>query len=285
MPRRSPRCQVLLSAALAALIANSCATRPDWREITATNRFSQDWVAGRGYTHLVLANDRPLSGDRLHIYIEGDGTPWRSRTEIADDPTPEDPVMLAAMARDRTAAVYLGRPCYFGRSVDPGCGPRAWTFDRFSDATVQSMCAVAERVARARAANEISLFGHSGGGTIAVLMQESLPEADIVVTIGAPLDIDAWADLHRYTRLHGSLNPARRPLRRQADELHLLGSADRVAPPAVSERYYASRPWARSILVRDAGHTECWLDMWPEILAMAAQLAAGDAPRTPPRCP
>ncbi len=253
-----------------------CASRPDWREIANTRGYTKSWQAGRGYTHLVLDNGRSAVGGRLHVYIEGDGTPWLSKTEVAADPTPRHPLMLEAMTEDESAAVYIGRPCYFGRNSDPGCGTRAWTFERFSDATIQSMCVVALQLAREKRVRELWLFGHSGGGAIAVLMQECVPSAGLVMTIAAPLDTDAWTSLHGYTPLYGSLNPATRPLRMQAEELHLSGAKDNVTPAVTTIGYFERRPWARLLVIDEAGHVDCWLALWPQLLRRANRLADGD---------
>ena len=81
---------------MVSVILPGCASKPDWRETAAGHGFSESWQTGRGYTHLVLDNGRVAADGRLHIYIEGDGTPWLSKTEVAADPTPRYPLMLEA---------------------------------------------------------------------------------------------------------------------------------------------------------------------------------------------
>ena len=63
-------------------------------------------------------------------------------------------------------------------------------------------------------------LGYSGGGTLAMLLAPRFDQTTDVVTVAANLDIDAWTDRHGYSRLSGSLNPARQP------------RAARVDPPA-----------------------------------------------------
>ncbi len=271
--RRIHRLPLLVMLAVPGFSA--CVSHGDWRETIAENRFEQSWVAGHGFSHLVVDNGHDMVDGRLNVYIEGDGTPWIGRTEISADPTPKRALMLEAMALDEAGAVYIGRPCYFGRYAEPGCGPPAWTFERYSEAVVRSMCAVAQRVAQRKNARELILLGHSGGGTIAVLMLECTPSVRIVATVAAPLDIGAWADAHEYTPLYGSLNPATQPLPRQTEELHFTGGRDIVTPPGTNEGYFQARPWTRTILVPDAGHIDCWLALWPDVLLRVAQLSAG----------
>jgi len=262
----------------------ACVSHSDWRETIAENQFEHSWVAGYGFSHLVVDNGHDMVDGRLHVYIEGDGTPWIGRTEISADPTPGHALMLEAMALDEAAAVYIGRPCYFGRHSDPGCGPPVWTFERYSEAVVRSMCAVAQRIAQNKNALEIILFGHSGGGTIAVLMMACTPSVRIVTTVAAPLDTSAWANAHEYTPLYGSLNPATQPLRRQAEELHLTGGEDIVTPPGTNEGYFQTRPWTRTMQVPDAGHIDCWVALWPRVLLRVAQLSAGTDELEPLTC-
>ena len=242
---------------MVSVILPGCASKPDWRETAAGHGFSESWQTGHGYTHLVLDNGRVAADGRLHIYIEGDGTPWLSKTEVAADPTPRYPLMLEAMTRDQAAAVYIGRPCYFGRNADPGCGSRAWTFERFSDATIQSMCVVALRLATEKQAEELWLFGHSGGGDLG----------------GRAGPVDRLA-----------LNPAPRPLRMQAEELHLSGAKDKVTPAVTTIGYFERRPWARLVVVEDAGHVDCWLVLWTQLLRRAERLADGDDDASPLSC-
>jgi hypothetical protein len=50
----------------------------------------------------------------LHVYIEGDGFAWKSRTQPSNDPTPNNPTGLKLAAADANANVlYLARPCQF----------------------------------------------------------------------------------------------------------------------------------------------------------------------------
>ena len=110
----------------------------------------------------------------LHVYIEGDGTPYVARYDVAADPTPRHPLMLQLMTLDPASSVYVGRPCYFGLANDPSCTPRDWTLDRFSPRIVDSMARVIEQMRTGRETDAIELYGHSGGGALAVLLAERL---------------------------------------------------------------------------------------------------------------
>ena len=62
-------------------------------------------------------------GEALTVYIEGDGQAWLSRSRLATDPTPTDPVALRLAALDPSPnVVYLARPCHYtDPRSDPSC--------------------------------------------------------------------------------------------------------------------------------------------------------------------
>jgi hypothetical protein len=261
------------AAALAAagyLIA--CASPPERSDALAERfGFSKEIVSGAAYRHVVYRNAVHDAGATLHVYIEGDGTPFLNRTVIADDPTPHDPLMLRLMAEDAAPSVYLGRPCYFGLHADPGCGPEAWTSRRFAPEILDSMGSVLRSERLRSGASRVALFGHSGGGALAVLLAAREPSVVRVVTVGATLDVAAWCELHGYSPLTGSLDPARLPLeRKDVEVLHWVGQKDTNTPPA----FIAAAARARDEPMRVVAgfdHNCCWIRMWQDILDAAQQ--------------
>jgi hypothetical protein len=223
----------------------------------------------------VYRNTVRRRGTTLHVYIEGDGTPFRERTVISDDPTPRDPLMLRLMAEDAAPSVYLGRPCYFGLHTDPGCGPEAWTSRRFSPEILDSMESVLRSEVLRSGASRVELFGHSGGGALAVLLAARQPNVVRVATIGATLDVRAWCELHGYSPLTGSLDPARMPLQRKdIDVVHWVGEKDTNTPPALIAAAARARGEPMRV-VAGFDHNCCWTRMWQDILD-AAQKPGSD---------
>jgi len=196
--------------------------------------------------------------EELHVYIEGDGTPFIRGTQVAGDPTPKKPVALKLMRRDPAFSVYIGRPCYWGLADSKECEPSLWTNRRYSPEVVDSMRAEIRRVLDAHGATRLVLIGHSGGGTLAMLLAPYFEETTAVITVAANLDVDAWADLHGYTRLDGSLNPATQPpLPSHIRQIHLAGGRDRNVPP---------RLIPNAIVYPRFTHTRGWEREWPKIL-------------------
>jgi len=232
--------------------------------------FQEDLVNGSRFRHRVYRREARGADAPgvLHVYIEGDGHPFLSPTTVSLDPTPRDPLMLRLMALDAARSLYLGRPCYFGLSEDRGCDPSYWTLRRFSPEVVESLAVVLRSEALRANARDIELYGHSGGGTLAVLLAARVPSVTRVITIGATLDTAAWSALHGYTPLLGSLNPAELgPNPERPRVLHLVGAQDTNTPPELVESAAARTGAVGSVrIVRGYTHSCCWQEIWESVL-------------------
>jgi pimeloyl-ACP methyl ester carboxylesterase len=221
---------------------------------------------GIGFDHVVYRN--PRRGRILHVYLEGDGSPWETPTRVARDPTSRNPLMLRLMAQDDTAAAYIGRPCYGGLFAATGCDPAWWTDRRYSSAVVESMGAIIRSLADDGNYRGTVLIGHSGGGTLAMLLAERL-EPRVVVTLAGNLDVATWCARHGYSPLTGSMDPARRPpLPASVKQLHVVGSEDQVIPPTTVEAVAARQPNARVLVLAGVDHRHGWEQVWPSILSL-----------------
>lgn len=236
-------------------------------------------VAGAGFAHALYRGRRATAGDRLHVYLESDGTPWVDGRHAAVDPTPRSPLALRLMARDPQAALLLGRPCYHGHYADAGCEPALWTGARYSETVLASMAAA---LAAARApGTRLTLIGYSGGGALAMLLAERVAGVDAVVTIAGNLDVAAWTRRHRYDPLSASLDPsARPPLPPHIRQVHFAGEHDREVPPQLIGAAASRQPGARFEVRPGFDHACCWTRDWPQLL-MSSGLAT--APRLPHR--
>lgn len=233
-------------------------------------------VVSAGFKHALVSKSG--ASPRLHVYIEGDGIPFESRFVIAKDPSPTNPLMLHLMELDKTQSLYLGRPCYFNRShadlTDERCTPNYWTHARYSDAVVESMISALRSYLRLHPARGISLIGHSGGGTLAMLMAARMPEVDQIVTLAGNLDTEAWAKLHHYTPLKDSPNPANLSADKLPHhQLHIGGDKDTNIPPALAQPLL-SRLGLAMVIIPNADHNCCWINHWPQLLhQIDAQIA------------
>jgi pimeloyl-ACP methyl ester carboxylesterase len=232
-------------------------------------------VEGEGFAHIVYRPAGPLPdrGRVLHVYLDGDGTPWE-RGRPAADPTPREPLVLRLMALDPAPKVYLGRPCYHGLAVAPPCAPALWTDARYSEVVVVSMAAAARRLLAVTGHAEIVWLGYSGGGALAMLLAARMAETAGVITVAANLDVDGWADLHSYSRLAGSLSPARLPpLPPRIYQRHYAGGRDQVVPPGIVAGGDILPETLRVIPEYD--HACCWVELWPRVLDEVERATGG----------
>jgi hypothetical protein len=229
--------------------------------------FEKQIEMGDGFRHIVYRNTAATQGGMLHVYIDGDGTPYWQPDIIAVDPTPHDPLMLRLMALDSAHSIYLGRPCYFALYRDHACNPLFWTMRRFAPEVLDSMEAVLRGELARAGATRAELFGHSGGGTLAVLLAQRVNAVTRVVTIGANLDLTAWCDLHHFTPLLGSVNPVdQHPSRADLETLHLVGENDTNTPPFLVQAAARDRGGEPVRVVTHFDHECCWESTWREIL-------------------
>ena len=215
------------------------------------------------FNHLLAHNQR--SGERLHIYFGGDGSPWVGGRRVAKDPTPRIVVALGLMALDNQSAVYVGRPCYHDQAG--ACTPELITNARYSETVVASMEEVVRELITQHPSQAAVLVGFSGGGVLATLVAERIVAIDQVITLAANLDIDAWTEHHGYLTLAGSINPADCCLwRTDLKQLHLTGAQDQNVPPTTLERFRARAPLAEVRSYDRFDHSCCWRQIWPAIL-------------------
>jgi pimeloyl-ACP methyl ester carboxylesterase len=235
-------------------------------------------LPGTGFQHAAYA--RVTDGDALLVlFIEGDGLPWvHGGRAIASDPTSSALLALALAAQTPGSVLYLGRPCYLAARSDPACATRWWTFDRYAPEVVTSLAAAATRFMEAHHLGRTLLVGHSGGGTLAVLLAERLPRVAGVISIAGNLDPDEWTRQHRYTPLTGA-NPALEPaLPRALPQWYLVGGRDMNVSEAMAARYLdrvsPDRIWRYALF----DHHCCWQRAWPEVYArVTSQLSTQDA--------
>ena len=207
----------------------------------------------------LYAVERTGVGRHARVFIEGDGRPWLAGGRaISDNPTPRKTPLLDWMMQTPGPALYLGRPCYFEQD-SPACHPMLWTYSRYSETVLDSMQAALNHwLAHQPDINELTLIGHSGGGVLALLLAERIPQTSSVVAIATPLDIDRWAGLHGYGRLFDSINPAQQTeWRPDVTRQLLFGEKDSQVPAKAFLPAAQKVPEARVHVIENAEHACC----------------------------
>jgi hypothetical protein len=238
--------------------------------LAAINLLTREVLEGVRFEHVIYANPVALHGPvrkRLYVYIDGDGRPWGDRGRVpAADPTTGNPLALKMMLETDSPSVYISRPCYQDLA-NLRCSSALWTSARYSETVVDSMAAAVSRWAEKHHYEELVFIGYSGGGALAVLMGERLPNTAAVVTLAGNLDIDEWTHYHDYLPLSESLNPARSFIAHPWPEVHYLGSNDNVVPPQTTEAYFMHFPYAQQRMLSGFNHTCCWVPNWGSMLS------------------
>jgi hypothetical protein len=231
--------------------------------------FTKTTLTGTQFQHVIYQHHLDnYQLEELHIYIEGDGTPWISGQHAAVDPTPGHPLALELMREDPAPALYLGRPCYFGLSSSTHCSMEYWTSKRYAPEVVASMLSIIQQYQEAYQVQTIVLIGYSGGGALATLLSRELQGKQYVITLAANLDTDLWTQLHGYLPLTGSLNPVNyRSETAHIPQLHLAGLQDETVPAAVTRSYAVTLDPKFFRYYPAYNHTCCWLELWPAIIA------------------
>jgi dienelactone hydrolase len=252
-----------------------CATPEQYAQTLARSHGLEPLLLqGTQFQHHAFAAVRGPPG-LLVLFIEGDGSPWiAGGRRIAADPTSRRPLALELAVTTPASVLYLGRPCYLEVSRPPECSESLWTSERYSSEVVASMSAAAAAYIAEHHFEQVLIVGYSGGGTLAALMARNLPHASGLVAIAGNLDPDAWAQLHGYLPLRGSLNPSLEPpLPADLQQWYLVGERDSNVPAAATTRYFARISQDRVWSYARFDHKCCWVEAWPSIfVSISAQL-------------
>jgi hypothetical protein len=217
------------------------------------------------------------SRQTLTIYIEGDGAPWVAKEFAPSNPTPRYALGAQLAHQDPSPLVaYLGRPCqYLDDEQLQYCDPQLWTNGRFSEKALDMGNSAIDllineiRSKQKRSATSIHLVGYSGGGAYAALLAGRRSDVSCLVTVAAPLDLDAWVQMHRVAPLSTSFNPAiPMPQLRNIIQTHWYGAKDRVVPPQAIGLYEKHNFSSRTLMtvLSDANHVQPWDTNWENLL-------------------
>lgn len=213
----------------------------------------------------------------VHVYIEGDGFAWISRSRPSDNPTPRQPTGLMLAAADSAAnVVYLARPCQFiGPPLPANCSATWWTDNRFSPQIVQAMDEAITLAVKAWPGIAIELVGYSGGGAIAAVIAARRHDVRSLRTVAGNLDVAYVNALHNVSAMPNALSPMDVATQLAAlPQIHITGSQDTTVPPGVATRFQRATGshCVQVEEIKGMAHGSDWSAVWPGLL------------KQPPRC-
>jgi len=264
---------ISLTIACAAQL-NGCATPSEYFAESAKELgLTDELLSSHVFVHRIYENKTAQQSNdypELHVYLDGDGTPWESNRRIASDPTARNPLILHLMALDNAPSILLGRPCYYGLNQSQNCSPLLWTSHRYALPLVDSLVEVLHNWVQDKRVQRVVLIGFSGGGALATLMASKIPAVKTLITLSANLDTAAWTKHHGYSELSESLNPVQQPqLPATISQVHFAAEKDTNVPVAIVRSFADQQPSARFRSIKNYDHTCCWTDQWPELLSEA----------------
>lgn len=235
-------------------------------------KFSRTVIAASPFQLTAFTRFASGRGSHLVIYLEGDGRAWLGRDRLSPDPTPSDPYVLGLASRDQSSNVaYVARPCqYTPQGAEGACHPRYWSDARFAEEVVASVSGAIDTLKARANAQDVTLIGYSGGGTVAALIAARRDDIHNLVTIAAPLDLELWTKTLMLTPLTGSLDPVDAADKLgNLPQLHLFGADDDVVPPSIGRSFLNQLPEgtpANMHVVEGFDHYCCWQDQWPGLM-------------------
>lgn len=254
------------------LLLSACASSPDAR-VQRICPTCQPIELNLDASQPLVAYFRPSVNNNakvLHIYLEGDGLPWRFNRP-STNPTSREMTALHLMQLDTAPSLYINRPCYGFHKPPPGCRADDWTFGRYSENIVSQMNTAIDQL-KPTDEWQLVILGYSGGGTLAMLLAAHRNDVRGVITVAANLDHQSWSDHHGYLPLHNSLNAAhQRVLPDEVFRWHLAGGKDNQVPARLIHAVVNKDPYARFLLYADFDHACCWQDIWKALLNSISQ--------------
>lgn len=215
----------------------------------------------------------------IHVYIEGDGFAWVTKTQLSQNPTPREPLVLRLAALDTHPNVlYIARPCqYTPLSEDSHCAPKYWSRSRFAPEVVDSIDQVISTYVEKWGTHQVTLIGYSGGGGIAVLVAAQRKDVEKIITLAGNLDHVALNRYHHVSEMKDSLNPIDVATRvATIPQLHVSGADDIIVPGFIAHDFKNRSEHAVSgcIMLRTepgVTHYQGWKKIWPRLLATAIE--------------
>jgi hypothetical protein len=238
--------------------------------LAVSNGFKKYFLKTARFNLTVYSRIRQI-GLPIHIYIEGDGVSWVSRTQLSEDPTPYEPLVLGLASVDTAENVaYIARPGQYSATGVPSCDPSYWSNKRFSNEVIESMNEAIGYLAAQAGTHHIYLVGYSGGAAVAVLVAARRHDIDSLETIAGNLDPQAVNRYHNVSPLEGSLSPMDVTQKiKNIPQRHFAGSADTVVPLFIIESFVrkeGDKDDMRITIIDGVSHTKGWQEQWRRLL-------------------
>jgi hypothetical protein len=258
--------------ALFGLLLTGCVSpSSQFLETAKQYNFKSELQQGTPYLHHLLLNSfaqqNHFGFEELHVYLDGDGTPFTHFNFPAEDPTARNHLILDLLAKDKKPAILLGRPCYYESQKNIECQPVLWTSERYSQKVITSLVFALQQWLKTKPATRLVFIGYSGGGALVTFLAQYFPQTSVIVTIAGNLDVQAWCEYHHYNPLQNSLNPIESShIPFQVKQFHLAGEQDKNVLPLFIKNFSAEYLNSTFLSFKNFDHNCCWAEIWENFL-------------------
>lgn len=276
--------QAILGLVILSYLLMSCKT------VSQRTAKADEIALGYGFTKALVKTDTFLLTSYLklqdkkqstHIYIEGDGFAWVTKSQISLNPTPTKPMLLRLATLDpHPNVVYIARPCqYTLLREDPNCSSQYWSGKRFAPEVISSVNQAISKTIGNQDNKVIELIGYSGGGAVAILAAGQRHDVGSIRTIAGNLDHVAFSNYHHITPLSGSLNPIDVAANiATIPQYHFTGQRDTIIPVSIAEGFKNKSGDSKCIsllTVEGVSHERGWEIVWKDLLKRPLSCKAG----------
>ncbi len=256
----------LLCLILSACASTNTTSRNEVKTLQTQN-FKQLYLPTKTFTLYALLRPAKMDNSTMHVYIEGDGKAWITRSKASNDPTPIEPTVLELAQNDKSSAsiLYLARPGQYVQGSNARMShQKYWTSHRLAPEVIDSLNEAINIAKEQNGAKDVVLVGYSGGGAAAVLLAARRNDVRFLGTIAANLDIATWTKYHKVTPLTGSQNPIHFANKvKHIPQRHMSSSSDKIVPPAISLEFCKRIHQLDSCEeVYGVSHTGKWERVW-----------------------
>jgi hypothetical protein len=217
----------------------------------------------------ISSAERCQASKNMHVYIEGDGFAWKTKTLLSDNSTPINPLSAKLMFIDQSICkIYLARPCQY--IDDSQCSSKDWSSHRFSPDVIQTYQEALDNLKKLYKIDSYTLVGYSGGGTIATLIAANRNDVKRLITVAGNLDPHKWVMHHGISQLDGSLNPTDYIQKLESiNQLHLIGKEDKVIPSEIFfsyQEHFSNPSNIHYQIFENISHTHGWEKVYKKLL-------------------
>ncbi len=256
---------VYTSACTNSLTSMRAKVQQDLFQAENSHNFQRRILRTSTFSLFSLVRPAQHASDTLHVYIEGDGFAWATRTRPSSNPTPTASTTLDMARHDTTynAVLYLARPCQYQQN-DALCEQRFWTTDRFAPEVISASSEAIDQIKAQVGAKKVVLVGYSGGGAVAALVAAQRQDVTFLGSVAGTLNTKAFTDFHKVTPLHGSRNPQDIAMLVQSiPQRHVSSPSDAIIPPLISASFCKAQQRPEYCLeIPHMKHGDSWYKMW-----------------------